>query len=66
MGLMTHCRGIVSFAAALEHRLKPPESSALAHLALEFLDADKVINYSPTIGFSQAVTIFATFSSAPT
>ena len=54
------------FCRSVGAQVKTAESSALAHLALEFLDADKLINYSPSVRFSQAVTSFATFSSAPT
>jgi hypothetical protein len=56
----------LSFCRSVEAQVKTAESSALAHLALEFLDADKLINYSSSVRFSQAVTSFATFSSAPT
>jgi hypothetical protein len=54
------------FCRSVGAHVKTAESSALAHLVLEFLDADKLINYSPSVRFSQAATSFATFSSAPT
>ena len=37
----------LSFCRSVEAQVKTAESSALAHLVLEFLDADKLINYSP-------------------